>query len=101
MKYLTKFLKILGVSLTLVLLPFSLFFWSSWSSFKGLKAKYANASSSFQLLGWTLSWWGDQNDSIPIVTDHGTAASLHTYDAWTSTLKALIAWSEWIYPLTG
>jgi hypothetical protein len=29
MKYLTKFLKILGVSLTLVLLPFSLFFWSS------------------------------------------------------------------------
>jgi hypothetical protein len=26
---------------------------------------------------------------------------LHTYDAWTSTLKALIAWSEWIYPLTG
>jgi hypothetical protein len=46
MKYLTKFLKILGVSLTLVLLPFSLFL-VILTSFKGLKAKYANASSSF------------------------------------------------------
>jgi pimeloyl-ACP methyl ester carboxylesterase len=47
---------------------------------------------------------GDQNDSIPIVLIHGTAASLHTYDAWTSTLKAtnrVIRMDLPAYGLTG
>jgi hypothetical protein len=91
MKYLTKFLKILGVSLTLVLLPFSLFFGHLDLPLKDLK-------QNMQMRVRHFSYWdGHYRDEVikmivfPSLLIHGTAASLHTYDAWTSTLKALIA----------
>lgn len=55
-----------------------------------LKAKYANAASSFiSVNGLDVHYRdeGDQSDSIPIVLIHGTASSLHTFDAWTNNLK--------------
>jgi pimeloyl-ACP methyl ester carboxylesterase len=107
MKYLTKFLKILGVSLTFGIITILLFFGHLDLPLKDLKAKYANASSSFiSVTGMDVHYRdeGDQNDSIPIVLIHGTAASLHTYDAWTSTLKAtnrVIRMDLPAYGLTG
>lgn len=90
MKYLTRFLKILGVSLTVGIIAILLFFGHRDIPFQNLKAKYTNASSSFvSVLGMAVHYRdeGNQNDSIPIVLIHGTAASLHTFDAWTNRLK--------------
>jgi pimeloyl-ACP methyl ester carboxylesterase len=47
---------------------------------------------------------GDQMIVFPSYSIHGTAASLHTYDAWTSTLKAtnrVIRMDLPAYGLTG
>lgn len=55
-----------------------------------LKSKYANAASSFiSVNGMDVHFRdeGDQTDMLPIVLLHGTASSLHTFDAWTSELK--------------
>jgi pimeloyl-ACP methyl ester carboxylesterase len=56
-----------------------------------LKKKYANSNSSFiSVKGLDVHYRdeGNQADSIPIVLLHGTASSLHTYDAWSNSLKS-------------
>ena len=55
-----------------------------------LKAKYTNAASAFiEVNGMDVHFRdeGDLSDSIPIVLIHGTASSLHTFDAWADSLK--------------
>lgn len=55
-----------------------------------LKLKYANAASSFiEVNGVDVHYRdeGDISDSIPLVLIHGTASSLHTFDAWSDSLK--------------
>lgn len=55
-----------------------------------LKPKYANSASSFLSLdGMEVHYRDEGNplDSIPILLIHGTASSLHTFDAWVESLK--------------
>ena len=55
-----------------------------------LKTKYAPSPSTFiSVNGMDVHFRdeGDATDSIPIVLIHGTAASLHTFNDWTSQLK--------------
>ena len=84
-----------------------LFFGHSDIPLEDLKAKYTTANSSFiSVNGMDVHYRdeGDQNDSIPIVLLHGTAASLHTFDAWTTTLKTtnrVIRMDLPAYGLTG
>ncbi len=58
--------------------------------FDQLKEKYTNAASSFIAVnGMDVHYRdeGNKTDSVPIVLIHGTAASLHTFDAWADSLK--------------
>ena len=58
--------------------------------FNKLKETYTNSESSFiSVNGMDVHFRdeGDQADSIPIILIHGTASSLHTFDAWTNGLK--------------
>ena len=53
--------------------------------------KYAPSPSVFvEINGMNVHYRdeGNPKDSLPIVLIHGTGASLHTFDAWTSNLKA-------------
>lgn len=55
-----------------------------------LKEKYSNTASSFiSVNGMDVHFRdeGDPADSIPIILIHGTASSLHTFDAWADSLK--------------
>lgn len=55
-----------------------------------LTEKYAPTPSAFiKIDGMDVHYRdeGNPKDSLPIVLLHGTGSSLHTYDAWTSTLK--------------
>ena len=72
-----------------------------------LKFAYANAASSFiSVNGMEVHFRdeGDPNDSIPMVLLHGTASSLHTFDAWTAELiktNRVIRMDLPAYGLTG
>lgn len=90
MKYLIKGLKIILISVTLLIIAVVLFFGHSDIPLDKLTAKYTNAASSFIALnGMDVHFRdeGDRADSIPIVLIHGTASSLHTFDAWADSLK--------------
>lgn len=90
MKYLTKSLKIILSCAALIIIGIIYFFGHRDIPLNELKAKYANTSSSFIFVnGMDVHFRdeGDQTDTIPIVLLHGTASSLHTFDAWTSSLK--------------
>lgn len=55
-----------------------------------LKPKYARAPSDFvEVMGMEVHYRdeGNPGDSLPLVLIHGTGSSLHTFDAWTTTLK--------------
>ena len=55
-----------------------------------LKPQWMTSASSFMEiddLSLHVSDEGVKNDATPIVLIHGTGASLHTWDGWTSTLK--------------
>ena len=72
-----------------------------------LKSAYANTASSFiSVNGMEVHFRdeGDPNDSIPMVLLHGTASSLHTFDAWTTELiktNRVIRMDLPAYGLTG
>jgi pimeloyl-ACP methyl ester carboxylesterase len=56
-----------------------------------LKEKYAPSPSQFiNIDGMDVHFRdeGVKGDSLPIVLIHGTGASLHTFDAWTNSLKS-------------
>jgi pimeloyl-ACP methyl ester carboxylesterase len=90
MKYVTISLKSILIVVVLIIIGVILFFGHRDIPLNQLKAKYTNTASSFiSINGMDVHYRdeGDQFDSIPIVLIHGTASSLHTFDAWTNGLK--------------
>mgnify|MGYP000011397650 FL=1 len=56
-------------------------------SVEDLKNEYANEHSQFIEVDEMNVHYRDEGEGFPIVLIHGTAASLHTWDAWTDDLK--------------
>ena len=92
MNYVTKKLKIILSIPLLFIIAVILWFGHRDIPLNDLKIKYANSSSSFiSVNGMDVHFRdeGDQTDTIPIVLIHGTGASLHTFNAWSDSLKKL------------
>lgn len=90
MKYLIKGLKIVLTFALLFVIAIMILFGHPDIPLNELKVKYTNTESSFiSVDGMDVHFRdeGNQTDSIPIVLIHGTASSLHTFDAWTNSLK--------------
>ncbi len=90
MKYLIKLLKIILTFTILIVTGIILFFGHRDIPLDELKVTYTNTASSFiSVNGMDVHFRdeGSRTDTIPIVLIHGTASSLHTFDAWTNTLK--------------
>ncbi len=90
MKHLLKGLKIIIIAAVILLLGLVLIFGHRDIRVSELKAKYTNAASAFILVDGMEVHYRDEGspaDSLPIVLLHGTAASLHTFDAWVNGLK--------------
>jgi pimeloyl-ACP methyl ester carboxylesterase len=90
MKRIAKFLKILFVSITAILVIIFILFGHRDKSLAELKTTYAKAPSAFIRIDSMDVHYRDEGnaaDSLPIVLLHGTGASLHTYDAWAAALK--------------
>ena len=56
-------------------------------SVEELKKEYANEHSKFIEINEMQVHFRDEGEGFPIVLVHGTASSLHTWDAWTNELK--------------
>jgi pimeloyl-ACP methyl ester carboxylesterase len=56
-------------------------------SVEELKKEYANEHSKFREINEMQVHFRDEGEALPIVLVHGTASSLHTWDAWTNELK--------------
>ena len=56
-------------------------------SVEDLKKEYTNEHSQFIEVDEMNVHYRDEGEGFPIVLIHGTAASLHTWDAWTDELK--------------
>lgn len=52
-----------------------------------LKLDYASEQSEFMDVNGMSVHYRDEGEGMPVVLVHGTAASLHTWDDWTATLK--------------
>ncbi len=79
---------IIGIAVLLGLIV--LLFGYGDRSVQDLQEKYAPYPSSFiQVDGMAVHYRdeGLKTDSLPIVLLHGTASSLHTFNAWASVLK--------------
>ncbi len=90
MSYFQKGLRISVAIVLLAVLVIVLLFGNRDIPLDQLKAKYTNAASSFiSVNGMDVHYRdeGNRADSIPIVLIHGTASSLHTFDAWADSLK--------------
>ena len=90
MKQLFKILKIVLYIILLLVLIIIIFFGNRDIPLNELKLKYTNSNSSFiNIKGVNVHYRdeGNNNDSIPIVLNHGTGSSLHTYDIWSNSLK--------------
>ncbi|MGC1631125.1 MAG: alpha/beta hydrolase [Gelidibacter sp.] len=90
MRNLIKGLKLLAILVLLFVIGIVIFFGHGDIPVEELKSKYVNSESSFIALdGMNVHFRdeGNPTDSIPIVLLHGTASSLHTFDAWTNELK--------------
>ena len=92
MNYLIKILKIILSLTALLIVAFIIIFSHRDIPLDDLKIKYANSNSSFVAVnGMDIHFRdeGVQTDTIPIVLIHGTGASLHTFNAWSDSLKKL------------
>ncbi|WP_275315606.1 alpha/beta fold hydrolase [Tenacibaculum bernardetii] len=90
MKYVIKILKIALTFILLIVIGITFLYGHRDIPLKELKEKYVNEASSFiSVNGMDIHYRdeGNKNDSIPILLIHGTGSSLHTFDAWTDTLK--------------
>jgi pimeloyl-ACP methyl ester carboxylesterase len=80
-----------GLSVTVVLITVILILFGYRDrSVEELKEKYAKPPSQFLTIDGMEVHFRDegvQSDTLPIVLIHGTGSSLHTFDAWTETLK--------------
>jgi pimeloyl-ACP methyl ester carboxylesterase len=57
------------------------------ASMSKLKGKYANEASQFVEIGGMQVHYRVEGSGMPLVLLHGTAASLHTWDAWAMSLQ--------------
>jgi len=90
MKSVTKLFKTALFGLISIAVLLSVFFGYSDKSLDELKSKYAQDASKFIVIDNMNVHYRDEGnslDSLPIVLIHGTSSSLHTFDAWTSSLK--------------
>lgn len=90
MKYPSKPLKLVLAFFLLAVVIVTLLFGHSDIPLEELKAKYTNEASAFVAIDGMNVHYRDEGkptDSIPLVLIHGTGSSLHTFDAWTNTLK--------------
>lgn len=90
MKYLIKGLKTVLTLIVLIVVGVVYLFGHRDIPLNELKIKYTNSASSFiPVNGMNVHYRdeGIRSDSIPIVLIHGTASSLHTFDAWADSLK--------------
>jgi pimeloyl-ACP methyl ester carboxylesterase len=74
----------LGISTVLLVLIYTISY--ADISFEELKKEYANEASEFIVIDGMQVHYRDEGNGFPIVLIHGTAASLHTWDAWTKQL---------------
>lgn len=56
-------------------------------SVEDLKKEYANEHSKFLEIDGIQVHYRDEGNGFPIILVHGTASSLHTWNAWTNDLK--------------
>lgn len=75
----------IGISILLLVLIYSISY--ADISVEELKKEYANEQSEFVEVNGMQVHYRDEGIGFPIVLIHGTAASLHTYDAWTKQLS--------------
>ena len=73
-----------GISILLLVLIYNTTY--ADISLEDLKKEYANEESEFITIDGMQVHYRDEGIGFPIVLLHGTAASLHTWDAWTEQL---------------
>ena len=91
MKKIFKIIKYLVLVILALVIVFCAFNYRADVPVAELKAKYATAESRFMDLDGMAVHYRDEGnpaDKTPIVLLHGTAASLLTWNGWTSALKA-------------
>lgn len=84
-----KYLKFIGLSLLVLVVALSCFYWKNDIPLDTLKSKYTTAASTFvDVMQMQVHYRdeGNKNDSLPLVLIHGTGASLHT---WEESVKLL------------
>lgn len=84
-----KYLKFIGLSLLVLVVALSCFYWKNDIPLDTLKSKYTTAASAFvDVMQMQVHYRdeGNKNDSLPLVLIHGTGASLHT---WEESVKLL------------
>jgi pimeloyl-ACP methyl ester carboxylesterase len=102
-----KFVRYLLITIVLIASSFCAIYWQTDIPLAELKETYAPAPSKFVQVNDVLVHYRDEGnraDSTPIVLIHGTAASLHTWEAWASQLKQshrVISMDLPAYGLTG
>lgn len=107
MKFLIKILKIVSILFIVIVAAVVLLFGHKDISINELKTKYSNTASSFIAIDGMQVHFRDEGskaDSNIIVLIHGTASSLHTFDAWADSLKTtnrVIRMDLPAYGLTG
>ncbi len=85
-----KPVKYLFLAFLLITSSFCAVYWQNDIPLSDLKDKYAPSPSKFLQVNDVLVHYrdeGNRTDSTPIVLIHGTAASLHTWEAWVKELK--------------
>lgn len=82
-------MKLAKIILGLVLLLGLLVFWNlSWDiPVEELREKYTNETSQFREVQGMQVHYREEGKGMPVVLLHGTAASLHTWEEWTKTLR--------------
>lgn len=90
MKTVTKLFKILLIGIAFLVVLLFVFYGHRDISVADLKETYAQPPSAFiSIDGMQVHYRDEGNaiDTVPVVLIHGTGASLHTFDAWSSMLK--------------
>lgn len=82
-----KIITRLGIGLIVIAVILFLLGYQADKPLDELKLKYANQSSRFMELDGMDVHYRIEGSGKPLVLVHGTAASLHTWDAWTDILK--------------
>lgn len=90
MKKILRFLAYIVLAFALLIAGFIAWSWAPDIPVDQLKARWAQAPSQFidvDGLQVHVRDEGPRTDPLPIVLVHGTAASLHTWEGWTSELR--------------